>query len=129
MGPRAAGSRGPYAAAWADYARRRRVATALLVGGLPVLGLYAAGRWALAALGAPPAAYAVALRLYVLLVFAWVLLAIVASTLEGALRCPRCGRPFFRSAMANLPLARRCLHCRLPLWADGDSDGDAPPAA
>src|SRR5215475_2540540 len=40
--------------------------------------------------------------------------------------CPRCGEPFhYKSRWYgrwNNPLARRCVHCGLPKWADNDPD-------
>jgi hypothetical protein len=42
--------------------------------------------------------------------------------------CPRCGEPFHGKTRwyANWinPFARRCLHCRLPRWAETDPDPD-----
>ncbi len=95
-----------YVAAWARFRRTRRV------------------EWALIALAA---ALALAEREHVLphawapaAVATW-FLAVACALANGYLRCPRCGRSFFRKwGFAAPPLLFRCAHCGLPKWATSD---------
>src|SRR5436189_886326 len=36
--------------------------------------------------------------------------------------CPRCNKPFFHAWWNGNGLARRCVHCRLPKYAEYDPD-------
>jgi hypothetical protein len=49
---------------------------------------------------------------------AWIAAFLVAAFRLYGFRCPRCGQLFFCTAWYTNPFARRCLHCRLPKWAD-----------
>jgi hypothetical protein len=44
---------------------------------------------------------------------------------QGPIRwpCPRCGKRFHATSWGYNGLARRCLHCKLPLWAPGPDAG------
>jgi len=58
------------------------------------------------------------------IVMTWVPAFGLAALFQASLVCPRCGRPFFRSATRRSPagtldlLTRRCEHCGLG-WAPG----------
>jgi hypothetical protein len=97
---------GPYAAAWADYRQRWRLFVLTLlalpiavlatpfVGSIGVVAVFVAGAY--------------------------------ASNRCTRWLCPRCGKPFFSHTpmwawrQRAHPFARRCLHCGLPKWAEGD---------
>ncbi len=58
----------------------------------------------------------------------WMVAFAVIGYQRGNFRCPRCGELFFqkfddrswRMSWQHNPLARRCLHCGLPKWAQSD---------
>src|SRR5579859_4168876 len=52
-----------------------------------------------------------------------VIAAIIVS--QGPVRwpCPRCGKSFHATSWGYSGLARRCLHCKLPMWAPGPDAG------
>src|SRR5262245_4821945 len=46
----------------------------------------------------------------------------VAGFYRSNLKCPRCGRPFFRKTWWYYSeFGRKCVHCKLPKWATTDS--------
>jgi len=101
-----------YRFAWQDYRRRVLWFFGVWLGGFLVITLLA--------------------RLVSLLPFREMVFAILGPTwMVGFLivairlslfRCPRCRHPFFRVWWFNNPLARKCMHCRLPKWSDTDPD-------
>ncbi|MBK8269292.1 MAG: hypothetical protein IPK83_13690 [Planctomycetes bacterium] len=50
-----------------------------------------------------------------LLIFTLPVMLILAFINGALIRCPRCGNPFFLKGGYGNALARRCLHCRLPI--------------
>lgn len=50
----------------------------------------------------------------------WLAAWIVAVLRLGRFKCPRCGEVFHATRRWHNPLARECLHCGLPKWADPD---------
>lgn len=53
---------------------------------------------------------------------AWLVAFILAANYLSTFPCPRCGLAFFRKSFWHNPLARRCMHCDLPKWSEGDLD-------
>ncbi len=105
-----------YRFAWHDYRRRvlwffgEWLGGFLLIAALAQLaskvhGTYAP--WVLAVLGP-----------------AWMLGFIIVAVRLTLFHCPRCGHPFFWVWWFNNPLARKCMHCRLPKWSESDPDAD-----
>ena len=52
----------------------------------------------------------------------WMVGFLIVAIRLSLFRCPRCRHPFFRVWWFNNPLARKCMHCRLPKWSDTDPD-------
>jgi ribosomal protein L37E len=50
--------------------------------------------------------------------FGWVIFGLVMLTLWHEVRCPRCGQRFYAKGMEFWQMARECLHCGLPKYAD-----------
>ena len=54
----------------------------------------------------------------------WIIFAGVTSAQRNALLCPRCGKAFFHTWWYHNGFARRCVHCKLPLYSkDGPATG------
>jgi hypothetical protein len=47
----------------------------------------------------------------------WMLLFAIASIRYSRFPCPRCGKPFFSTWFYHNGFARRCVHCKLPLYS------------
>ena len=97
-----------YAAAWRQYRKLGRLRLIALFGHLP-FGAAVAEATHLFHLRAP---------LPVLLLMPWFCFAVVALARAGSFQCPRCHHAFFYTWYLSNPLARRCLHCGLPKWAE-----------
>jgi len=101
--------RAPYAAAWREYAWRRR--SGQLLSAFWLLGLIA---------------LAVRLRTWLLVVI--LVPAPLTSLCLWGFRCPRCDRRFAGSerwGWWGAARAERCAHCGLPRGAPGDPDAYA----
>jgi hypothetical protein len=48
---------------------------------------------------------------------AWMLFFAVASARYNTFRCPRCGKRFFSTWWYHNSFARKCVHCKLPLYS------------
>jgi len=59
-------------------------------------------------------------RLWMWLVAAWLLSFTGAMVWLYSFRCPRCKEWFFIQFPTNHPLARVCVHCGLPKYANSD---------
>ena len=94
--------------AWANYRRRRLVAFLLFVGYLP----------AVLAIAIPLKRVTGSDEWMAAVAFCWMAAWGFSIIRLGSFRCPRCGKGFHVSGMFGNPLARNCLHCRLPKWAD-----------
>jgi hypothetical protein len=112
---------GEYSHEWAELrGLRRRVLTIVLAGAavcvlVPVVNTY----------GSRNAAKVIGLALFA----AWVVLLFSFFFVSGEYvywSWPRCGKPFHHVARWygrwTNPFAQRCVHCRLPKWADFDPD-------
>lgn len=56
-----------------------------------------------------------------IIAFVWILAFGVAAVRVTTWPCPRCGKWFHAKWLMGNPLARHCLHCGLPKWADRDT--------
>jgi hypothetical protein len=59
----------------------------------------------------------------------WMIAFVVTGWRLAYWKCPRCNNWFFAKGLLGFycnPLARRCLHCGLPMWADQDTDKNKP---
>jgi hypothetical protein len=91
---------------WTDYRRRRNIFWLVFVTYVP--GVFALGL---------PLQWLVGSELPIYVVAAtWLIAFIVTANRMGAWKCPRCGKAFFRTFWGQNPLARKCVHCRLPKW-------------
>jgi hypothetical protein len=62
---------------------------------------------------------------------AWMLFFALAGVRYNTFRCPRCGEWFFSTWWYHNSFARRCVHCKLPLYSTKEQAGqykrqDAP---
>jgi hypothetical protein len=103
-----------YAAAWRDLRRCERTFFVVFITFAPgVLTL----SWAFGILLGPhddgPA---------LVIAILWAAVGGIVAIRHGLFRCPRCRQPFFvtRLGFSN-PLSRRCLHCKLPIYASNDT--------
>jgi hypothetical protein len=93
---------------WKEYRNRERLALAISILGVPVAALLALPLSLHLNSDTP---FAVTL---ILAGVAW-----ASSLLRVELfRCPRCGKHFYVKWYYHNIFARRCLHCRLPLWQE-----------
>jgi hypothetical protein len=99
----------PYTAQWEEYRKQRRLVWALIL-------TYVPGALLLGSLLA---------RLFQSQVFffvpavAWMIAIFVFAQSTASWPCPRCGERFFQSTWYHNSFAQRCVHCKLPKWADG----------
>lgn len=103
----------PYAHAWRAYRRRNRLAWLLLIGYVPVLWLVAL----VAGTGEGRGDF-----IFGVTAIIWAAVWIVTSFRLGRFRCPRCKQDFFHKWPRQNGFARRCLHCGLRKWANGDHE-------
>jgi hypothetical protein len=96
----------PYEAQWRRYRQVQRLTFGLLLGWLPygALVLTLTGRF-----GSDALTFG--------LIAPWALALMISMVCAGNLRCPRCGKRFFRKRRAGSRWTSECLHCRLPKWA------------
>lgn len=96
-----------YEEQWKDYRRRRRWFWIAFLGylpGVPLIGM--------------PLGYLFSSEKAVMVVaIAWMAAIAITSYRAGAWRCPRCGETYFAKPWISNPLARRCLHCKLPKYS------------
>jgi hypothetical protein len=109
---------GEYTWEWAELRRLHRKVLLVGAAGIAIFGLLV-----------PVTAVADSDWVVLPLFLGWT---VVAFTLFSTLikisswACPRCGKPFYSvhetfGRMVN-PVARRCMHCRLPKWIESDPD-------
>lgn len=97
-----------YLANWQDYKRRRLLFLLIWVTYIP--GVFLLG-YLLSLLFGSGTTFLVVAGI-------WMLAFIVSANYMTRFRCPRCRARFFAKTWYNIPLARRCVHCKLPLWSD-----------
>jgi hypothetical protein len=100
---------------WDDYRRRRN--QFLLV--FPT-GLFAV--WAFIWLFSRVAPGQVMSWVFVILGILLMAAFIITGIRLQTFRCPRCGKFFFIACWYRTLFARRCVHCKLPMWQNTQSD-------
>jgi hypothetical protein len=101
----------PYVTAWAEYRRIRRRQFRLALLFLPVM--FGSAFLAQPRFHAAWLAYAVAIG--------WMVAYVVSCQRLKDWRCPRCQECFFGApSIFRNRYVRRCMYCRLPLWAVED---------
>jgi hypothetical protein len=110
----------PYAAAWRAYRGWSRAFWLVFVTYLPALAL----------------SDHVVRRIYgdtantitTVMAFVWMIAFVMTGYFKSNFACPRCGEMFFRTwddrpwraGWRSAPFARRCQHCGLSKWSDGE---------
>ena len=92
---------------WKDYKRRRNQLLFVFVGYVPIMLAFGILSEKLLQTDKP---------VYVFGIF-WLLLYGVALVRYQIFPCPRCGKWFFASWLYHNIFARRCIHCKLPLYS------------
>src|SRR5438128_2485026 len=98
-----------YAAAWLDYKNRVRWFFGVWLGGFVIIAcvVVVLDRLSLATVA------------FWILGPAWMISFVVVSVRLQSFKCPRCKRWFFAKWWYRNPLARKCVHCKLPKWSLG----------
>ena len=93
---------------WQSCQRRERVLAAVILTYIP--GVLAIGVPLNELIGSEIPIYVIAL--------AW-MLAFAASVIAlNFFKCPSCQRPFFHTWLLGNIVARKCMHCGFPKWAE-----------
>ena len=98
--------------AWNDYRSRRRWFFFAWFGGMPVVFLICLVLSRFVRSDIP----------FWLVDGGWLLFFVVAGVRLTLFRCPGCREHFFCTWFSSNQLARRCVHCGFPKWAETDSD-------
>jgi len=101
---------------WRDFRRRRRWHYGVLFGGIlavPLLSIPFEGLFA-----DPETPYFAATAI-------WLAATVVTEVWLSLVKCPRCGRPFFRSFWFQHLLLYDCIHCHTPRYSKLDSESRA----
>jgi hypothetical protein len=114
---------GEYSREWAELRRLRRQVLRIVFAGVAVFVLVPLNRFA-------PQNFSKTLGFALFAAWAFLLIRFfLVSSAYVYWSCPRCGKPYHYSSRWygrwNNPLARRCVHCGLPKWADSDPDPKA----
>jgi hypothetical protein len=102
--------------AWWDFRRRRRFYFGVMFGGIiavPLLSISFEGFFA-----DPEAPYFAATAI-------WIVALLIADTWLSLVKCPRCGRYFFRSFWFQHILLYDCIQCHTPRYSKWDSEKPA----
>ena len=99
-----------YDAQWQEYRRRTNLALFSFFGFLPVTLVFGIFTGYLFRSQVPVAVFGIL----------WMIFACVMSARRDALLCPHCGKPFFHTWWYHNGFARRCVHCKLPLYSRED---------
>jgi hypothetical protein len=96
-----------YCQQWEDYKRRRNQLLFVFIGYVPITFTFGVLTEKLFHTDKP------------FFVFAglWLILFVIAVAHYQGFPCPRCGKWFFASWFYRNPFARRCVHCKLPLYS------------
>src|SRR6516225_5111410 len=95
-----------YSAEWNDYRKRQRLVWAIALTYIP----------GVLVLGVPVSKLFNSEAPMIVVAFAWMIAFAGTGVYYSSWKCPRCGKPFFKSWYYN-SFARRCLHCKLPKWS------------
>ena len=96
-----------YDANWQELKRRRNQWLFAFIGYIPITFLFGLLTYSLFHSEKPVFVFAIA----------WMLFFVVAGNRYGHFHCPRCGKWFFATWWYHNTFARRCVHCKLPLWS------------
>jgi hypothetical protein len=102
----------PYAAAWRDLRRRRRLMWGVYLGFFP-------GEWILSAVDAKLLHHRTP-GVFIIAGIGWMVAFLASSFWADAWQCPRCHKNFTRATWYRNPWTRHCLSCGLPRWAPND---------
>lgn len=105
-----------YAEQWKDYRKRKLMFWSVYRGGVPIL-------FTVAAVLSQMFTKEIVDRLFFALGGVWGLGSIVTGLRWQYWHCPRCDNYYFRGLSLN-PFVRRCLHCGLKKWAEGEEEKD-----
>ena len=103
-----------YSTAWHDYGRRRNWFWGVYLGGF--FGIVGLG---LLSFNSPVGEFMKGL-VFCVLAPMWMIGFVVTSFRCQFFRCPRCHQRFFGTWWYHNSFARRCVHCGLPKWTEGD---------
>jgi hypothetical protein len=98
---------------WQELKRRRNLALFAFIGYVPITVGFVLLTHNF--LQSDKAAFAFAI--------AWILFAMVASLRHSMFPCPRCGKWFFSTWLYHNGFARRCVHCKLPIYSAKETAG------
>ncbi|MDD5492036.1 MAG: hypothetical protein PHV60_05075 [bacterium] len=59
---------------------------------------------------------------FIILAVVWMVFFIIAGTRFSYWKCPRCGNSYFAKWWYANQFVRKCVHCKLPKWANEDPD-------
>jgi hypothetical protein len=108
----------PYVESWRDYRGRVRLVYATGLGGFVIMILLMLlASVLIQGLGLSALRQAVSVLFYAF-GFAWLAACAISWVRLGSWQCPRCSNLFFSRGLGSNQLARRCLHCGLPKWAE-----------
>ena len=93
---------------WRDLRRRQRIVWLVFLSYIPGIVILSIPLEALFDSETP---------VFVVAVLWFVALAVASGYMENW-KCPRCGKPFFRTWWYHNTFAQRCIHCKLPKWSE-----------
>ena len=96
-----------YEVHWRDLKRRRNQLLFAFIGYVPITFVFAVLAEKLFHSDKPAFVFAIS----------WMLLFAIAGVRHNLFPCPRCGKWFFSIWLYHNGFARRCVHCKLPLYS------------
>ncbi len=96
-----------YEVHWRDLKRRRNQLLFAFIGYVPITFAFAVLAEKLFHSDKPAFVFAIS----------WMLLFAIAGVRHNLFPCPRCGKWFFSIWLYHNGFARRCVHCKLPLYS------------
>lgn len=107
-----------YAQEWEEYRNPRAMVLGLLLGGGPVLFI-------VGILLSQVLPDEIANNAFLTIGALWMLAIVAAEIRMRNWRCPRCGQYFLdRAKIGNELLQKRCFHCGLEKWDEGEAEKD-----
>jgi hypothetical protein len=96
-----------YAIQWRELKKRRNLAFFAFIGYVPITFAFGLIAHSLFKSEIPVFVFAIA----------WMLFIAIAGHRSNTSRCPRCGEWFFSTWWYHNSFARKCVHCKLPLYS------------